>query len=141
MENILIDTDVILDFFFDRKPFSDNAAIILSYCESNKIKGFITPVICSNVYYLLRRASKHEKVIEKLSQLLTFIDVLQMDKEIVLEALNSKFKDFEDALQNFSAYKSGNIDAIITRNIKDFTTSKIGVLTPDNFLKTLNAIL
>ena len=139
MENILIDTDVILDFFFDRKPFSDNAAIILSYCESNKLKGFITPVICSNVYYLLRRTSKHEKVIERLSQLLTFIDVLQMDKEIVLEALNSKFKDFEDALQNFSAVKSGIIDAIITRNIKDFTNSNIGVLTPDNFLKTINA--
>lgn len=138
MENILIDTDVILDFFFDRKPFSDNAAIILSYCELNKLKGFITPVICSNVYYLLRRTSKHEKVIERLSQLLTFIDVLQMNKEIVLEALNSKFKDFEDALQNFSAVKSGNIDAIITRNIKDFTNSKIGVLTPDNFLKTIN---
>ena len=139
MENILIDTDVILDFFFDRTPFSNNASIILSYCESNKIKGFITPVICSNVYYLLRRTSKHEKVIEKLSQLLTFIDVLQMDKEIVLEALNSKFKDFEDALQNFSAAKNGNINAIITRNIKDFTNSKIGVLTPDNFLKTINA--
>ena len=139
MENILIDTDVILDFFFDRKPFSDNAAIILSYCESNKLKGFITPVICSNVYYLLRRTSKHEKVIERLSQLLTFIDVLQMDKEIVIEALNSKFKDFEDALQNFTAVKSGNINAIITRNIKDFTNSKIGVLTPDNFLKTINA--
>ena len=139
MENILIDTDVILDFFFDRKPFSDNTAIILSYCESNKLNGFITPVICSNVYYLLRRTSKHDKVIEKLSQLLTFIDVLQMNKEIVLEALNSKFKDFEDALQNFSAVKSGNIDAIVTRNIKDFTNSKIGVLTPANFLKTINA--
>jgi predicted nucleic acid-binding protein len=141
MENILIDTDVILDFFFDREPFSDNAAIILSYCELNKLKGFITPVICSNVYYLLRRTSKHEKVIERLSQLLTFIDVLQMDREIVLEALNSKFKDFEDALQNFSAVKSGNIDAIITRNVKDFTNSRIGVLTPDNFLKTFNANL
>jgi predicted nucleic acid-binding protein len=139
MKNILIDTDVVLDFFFDRKPFSDNAAIILSLCESNQINGFITPVICSNVYYLLRKTSKHEKVIEKLSQLLTFIDVLQMDKEIIIEALNSKFKDFEDALQNFSATKAGNIDAIVTRNIKDFTKSKIGVLTPDNFIKTINA--
>ena len=138
MENILIDTDVILDFFFDRKPFSDNAATILSYCDSKKLNGFITPVICSNVYYLLRRTSKHEKVIEKLSQLLTFINVLQMDKEIVLEALNSKFKDFENALQNFAAIKSGNIEAIITRNIKDFTNSEIGVLTPTNFLKTIN---
>lgn len=138
MRNILIDTDVVLDFFFDRKPFSDNAAVILSLCESNQINGYITPVICSNIYYLLRKTSKHEKVIEKLSQLLTFIDVLQMDKEIIIEALNSKFKDFEDALQNFSATKAGNIDAIVTRNIKDFTKSEIGVLTPDNFIKTIN---
>ncbi|MGF7139519.1 type II toxin-antitoxin system VapC family toxin [Roseimarinus sediminis] len=139
MKNILIDTDVILDFFFDRKPFSDNSEIILSFCESNKLKGFITPVICSNLYYLLRQSSKHEKVIEKLSQLLTFIDVLQMDKEIVLNAINSKFKDFEDALQNFAAVKSSNIDVIITRNIKDFKTSEIGVMTPDNFIKSINA--
>lgn len=138
MKNVLIDTDVILDFFFDRKPFSNNAAIILSHCESNKLNGFITPVICSNVYYILRRTSKHEKVIEKLSHLLTFIGVLQMDKEIIVTALNSKFKDFEDALQNFTAVKSGYINAIITRNIKDFSNSTIGVLTPDSFLKTID---
>lgn len=139
MKNVLIDTDVILDFFFDRKPFSDNSEIILSYCESKKLKGFITPVICSNLYYILRRTSKHEKVIEKLSQLLTFIDVLQMDKELILNAINSKFKDFEDALQNFAAVKSNNIDVIITRNIKDFKASGIGVLTPDNLIKAINA--
>jgi predicted nucleic acid-binding protein len=139
MKNVLIDTDVILDFFFDRKPFSDNSEIILSLCESGKIKGFITPVICSNMYSLLRRTSKHEKVIERLSQLLIFIDVLQMDKDIIINALNSKFRDFEDALQNFAAMKSGNIDTIITRNIKDLKKSKIGVLTPDDFIKTFNA--
>ncbi len=38
MKNVLIDTDVILDFFFDREPFSENAAIILSYCESEQIE-------------------------------------------------------------------------------------------------------
>lgn len=138
MKNILIDTDVVLDFFFDRKPFSDNAEIILSNCESKKLNGFITPVICSNLYYLFRRTSKHEKVIEKLSQLLTFIDVLQMDKEVIVSALNSNFKDFEDALQNFAAVKSENIDVIITRNIKDYKNSKIGALTPDDFIKTIN---
>ena len=58
MEKILIDTDVILDFFFDRKPFSEHAEQIFSLCESKKIKGFITPVICSNTYYLLRQTAK-----------------------------------------------------------------------------------
>lgn len=138
MRNILIDSDVILDFFFDRKPFSDNSAIILSQCESNKINGYITPVICSNIYYLLRKNSRHEKVIEKISQLLTFIDVLQMDKGVITEALNSNFKDFEDALQNFAAIKTGDIEVIVTRNIKDYSKSKLGVMTPEEFIKTIN---
>ena len=66
MKNILIDTDVILDFFLDREPFSENAAKILSLCEKKEIIGFVTPVIVSNVYYLLSQKGKQEKVIEKL---------------------------------------------------------------------------
>lgn len=135
MKNILIDTDVILDFFFDRKPFSEDSAIILSMCERNHIQGFVTPVIISNCYYLLRRTAQHSKVIDKLKQLLTLVEVLNINKGIVIEALNSDFKDFEDALQNFAAVSNGEIDAIITRNVKDFKKSEIAVLTPESFLK------
>ena len=138
MKSALIDTDVILDFFFDRKPFSDDAAKILSLCESREIKGFITSVILSNVYYLLRQTSTHEKVIEKLLQLVTITEVLSTDRDVIIKALNSNFKDFEDALQNYSAELNGKIDLIVTRNIKDFKYSTLGVMTPDNYLKTLD---
>jgi len=136
MQKVLIDTDVILDFFFDRKPYSDYAAQILALCESKEIKGFITSVIVSNVYYLLRQTATHEKVIEKLVQLLTITEVLTTDKDVINKALNSKFKDFEDALQNFSAELSGEVDLIITRNTKDFKNSLLGIMTPENYLKT-----
>ena len=33
MKRILIDTDVIPDFFLDRQPFSDNASKIFALCE------------------------------------------------------------------------------------------------------------
>jgi predicted nucleic acid-binding protein len=136
MNNVLIDTDVILDFFFDRKPFSEHAAKIFSLCELKIINGFVTPVIYSNVYYLLRRTARHEKVIEKLNILLTITDVLIIDKEVLTRALNSKFKDFEDAIQNYAAEKAKSIDAILTRNIKDFRNSEIGIITPEEYLKT-----
>ena len=139
MRKILIDTDVILDFFFDRKPYSDNSTIILNLCEQKKLDVFITPVIISKTYYLLRRTAKHEKVIEKLKQLLTITHVLQMDRLVIEKALNSEFKDFEDALQNFAAINYGEIEVIITRNVKDFKKSEIGVLTPESFVKLLNA--
>jgi hypothetical protein len=42
-----------------------------------------------------------------LKQLLTITEVLEIDKKVVLNSLNSGFKDFEDALQNYSALKMG----------------------------------
>jgi predicted nucleic acid-binding protein len=136
MDKVLIDTDVVLDFFFDRQPFSEYASKVFSLCELKQILGYVTPVIYCNTYYLLRQTATHDKVVEKLNQLMTITEVLFMDKEVVVLALNSKFKDFEDALQNYAAVKSGTIDVILTRNSKDFKYSEIGVLTPENYLKT-----
>ncbi|WP_317126008.1 PIN domain-containing protein [Chryseobacterium sp. SC28] len=138
MDHILIDTDVILDFFFDRKPYSDDASEILSLCEKGKVRGFVTSVIISNVYYLLKKTANHVNVVASLKLLLTIIDISNIDKDVVLAALHSDFKDFEDALQNFSAQQDHRINRIITRNIKDFKTSKLSIMTPEIFLKTLN---
>ena len=135
MNKVLVDTDVILDFFFDRKPFSEDASQILSWCESGKINGFVTPVMISNIYYILRKLDKHEKIIENLKMLTSIVDIATIDKKTVLNALNSEFKDFEDALQNFSAINESDIQVIITRNIKDYKTSSLAVMTPENYLK------
>ncbi|WP_396183402.1 type II toxin-antitoxin system VapC family toxin [Flavobacterium sp.] len=135
MSKVLLDSDVILDFFFDREPFSENAAQILSLCESKEITGYITPVILSNVYYLLRQSATHEKVIEKLKMLVSFTEILVINKESILQALHSEFKDFEDALQNYAAEINDTIDCIVTTNTKDYRKSTLGVLTPENYLK------
>jgi predicted nucleic acid-binding protein len=137
MEKVLIDTDVILDFFFDRKPFSEDAAKILSMCENVKINGFVTSIILSNIYYLLRKTATRERVIEKLKMLLKIIDLIITDKKAVEDALNSEFKDFEDALQNFSAHNTNQIRVIITRNTKDYKTSKLAIMNPETYLKTI----
>lgn len=139
MDRVLIDSDVILDSFFDRKPFAEYSSSILAMCETGRIIGFLTPLIYSNVYYLLRQTAKHEKVIEKLRQLLKITEVLQMDRKVVENALNSGFKDFEDSLQNYSAVNNGNIDLILTRNLKDYKNSELGVFTPETYLKSINA--
>lgn len=134
MDKVLIDTDVILDFLFDRKPFSEDAAQILSWCENGKIQGFVTSIMLSNIYYLLRKTAKHEKVIENLKMLLNIVDVITTNKDAVLGALHSEFKDFEDALQNFSAQNSNEIKVIITRNSKDYKTSNLAVMEPETYI-------
>jgi predicted nucleic acid-binding protein len=138
MNKIFIDTDVILDFFFDRKPFSDDATKLFILCEKKIVTGFVTPVILSNVYYLLRKTAKHEKVIEKLKMLINLIEIATINKATILEALNSEFKDFEDALQNYSAQHDKDIQVIVTRNVKDFKESRLSVMTPETYLRIGN---
>ena len=138
MNKIFIDTDVILDFFFDRKPFSDDATKLFILCEKKVVIGFVTPVILSNVYYLLRKTAKHEKVIEKLKMLINLIEIATINKATILEALNSEFKDFEDALQNYSAQHDKDIQVIVTRNVKDFKESRLSVMTPETYLRIGN---
>ena len=136
MKSVLIDTDVLLDFYLDRKPFSEDSLQLLLKCEQKQFRAFITPVIVANTYYILRRHSTHHYVFERLQILLHTISVLAMDQKQVLTALESKFTDFEDALQYFSAVNSNKIDAIITRNIKDFKKSALPVFTPQEYLAT-----
>ena len=56
-----------------------------------------------------------------------------MDKKVVLDALHSPFRDFEDSLQNSSAAMSG-MKILLTRNIKDFKHSELSVMTPGAYL-------
>ncbi len=135
MKKVFIDTDVILDFLFDRTPFSEQSSQLLSLCEKGDIHGYVTSITLSNIYYLLRKTASHEKVIDSIKLLLKIIDVKTTDKKTVLEALNSGFKDFEDALQNFSAQNDEKIRVIITRNIRDYKLSDLSIMTPEAFLK------
>jgi len=137
MNSILIDSDILLDFFLQREPFVNEAAEILSCCESGKAKGFVTGLIIANTYYLLRKHFNQKTILDDFKNLLTFLDVLVIDKNVVLQSIDSDFGDFEDALQNYSAEKYGSISTIITRNVKDYKKSRLSIITPEMFLKTL----
>jgi hypothetical protein len=86
------------------------------------------------VYYILRKSHTHNEVVAKLRELLKILNVLLMNKDTVLLALNSEFTDFEDALQNYAAEYNGEINFVVTRNINDYKNSLLKVLTPNDFL-------
>ena len=136
MEQVFIDTDVIIDFFIDRKPFSEKAAEIFSYSELGKIKGYVSSLSFSNVFYIVRKLEGRKKAIGSLEQLEKIITILPVDGRIVRQALISEIQDFEDALQNYCAL-SGGVKAIVTRNIKDYSKSSLAIHTPESYLKII----
>jgi predicted nucleic acid-binding protein len=137
MNKVFIDTDVILDFMIAREPFAIDAARIFSLSEKKKISICTTGLVFSNAYYILRKLGPHQKVLDSLSQLAKLIDIITLSKAAVLQALDSKFADFEDALQHYAAI-SEKVRTIVTRNVKDFKNSEVAVLTPDQYLSSLS---
>ncbi len=138
MYKVLVDTDVILDFITKREPFNNEAAKLFNLADKRQIDLYVSSLCLNNIYYLLRKIIGHKKTIETLQKLIDIADVLSVDKKVVLSALNSKFNDFEDAIQHFSAVEDGNIDVIVTRNLKDYKQSKIPVMTAKSFVSLKN---
>lgn len=135
MRRILFDTDVVLDFLFDRQPYAQDTLQLLLLCERKELVGYVTPVIVSNCYYILRQKADHEFVKNQLKQFLSIVKILPMDRQIVQLAMHSKFKDFEDALQYYAARKSAKIDGIVTRNLKDFKKASLPIFSPSEMLQ------
>ena len=65
------------------------------------------------------------------------LHVTNLSEGNVLEALNSNFEDFEDALQNYSAINISDLSIIITRDKSDFVSSELLIVTPEEFLSNL----
>ena len=134
IKKIFIDNDIVLDVALARKPFFSASKIILAMAENNIIIGNISSNCVANIYYILRKFGGDNKARKFILNIVKYITVITIDHQNVLEALKSKFSDFEDALQHSSAVEN-RCEYIITRNIEDYKNSKIKVLLPEEFIR------
>ncbi len=134
MKNVFSDTDIILDLLSFREPFYAYAAILFTAADKNEIRISVSSLSFSNLHYILLKqysASEARKALMKFKTLVTVLPVT--DKSIEL-ALFSNFKDFEDAIQYFTAIESA-AKIIVTRNLKDYKLAEIPVMTAEQYLK------
>ena len=139
MTELFIDTNVIIDFLIDRRPHSREAAIIFTLIEQKKLKGYVSSLTFSNLYYVLRKVESHNKVITKLDSISRLVTILKVDQQTIKDAIASRFTDFEDSIQYNCALDYKKIDVLITRNTKDYKNSEIPVMTPADYLKTVSS--
>lgn len=135
--SVFVDSDVLLDLLTDRKPFVEDAVKLMELTAEKELIAATTPLVIANMYYILRKNFSHHEILSIFKELLSLIDIISMNKMTVLDAMNSNFTDFEDALQN-SSLKNTEIKTIITRNINDYKNSEFAVLTPNEFLESLS---
>jgi predicted nucleic acid-binding protein len=131
MIKLFLDTNILVDLIADRKPFSKHAIEIFKSAENNKTQLFTSSHSIATTHYLLKKYVEEKELRNIILNLLEFVHVVPVDTDVIKKGLLSNHKDFEDAVQILCASSISRINFIVTRNTKDFKTSEIAVLSPD----------
>ena len=133
---LLIDTNVILDIALNRKPFVKHATKLFKVAHKKNFLLYISATTVTDIYYITRKECGKDMALTFLKDLSQFINIISVNKQIILQSINSDMPDFEDAIQVFSA-KQETISTIITRNEADFIHSGLTIYNPECFLTSL----
>lgn len=132
-----IDSGIILDLFLAREPHLRYAQELLSLYNVPDFQLYTSAIIVNNAYYFIKKDRGGENAKAAISLIAELLQILPVDANSIKFAVDSKFKDFEDAIQYHTASEN-QCNYIITRNIKDYKYSNIPVLSAEQFLETLS---
>ena len=130
---LLIDANIILDVLLNRPDYVKDSAMIWKLCETEQMKGYVSTLTFANLVYIMRKQldpEKIEDVFHKLNLIFEFADFSVSD---LTRASELNWKDFEDAVQSVTAERI-HADYIITRNVRDFSKSRVMAVTPSELL-------
>ena len=131
---VLIDTNIILDYALIRQPFYDLADRFFVLVEQKQIEAYVSASTFTDLFYILRKPRGKEWTLNILQALASLCQIAPIDSLVVKEALNQHYKDFEDDVQFFAAMLC-SLDAIVTRNPKDFPARTLSIMTPEQLIK------
>jgi len=135
MTRLFLDTNIVVDVLERREPFCHDAVRLFTMAYNKQVQLIVSPMTYSTASFLLRKHGP-EGVRNLLANFRQLSRVAASNERTVDDSLASKFRDFEDAMQYYTAIKA-KADIIITRNAKDFATSKIPVMNAAEYLATL----
>ena len=136
MKAVLCDINFILDIFLEGEPFYAPAARIFAMIEAKHLKGYLCANSFPTLFYILAKELKRDKAMRVLEKVRIVFRVATVDEKVIDLSLASDFKDFEDAVQCYSAV-TAKVDCLITRNKTDYVTNILSIMTPEEFLAAI----
>ena len=135
---VLVDLTVVLDVLQSREPFYASSAQALATMGTGAAEGAIAAHAVTTLFYLIAKNGTAEKVRATLTELMRFLSIATVDKEVIEEALKLPYRDFEDAVQMVAAVHDG-AQYLITRNPQHYQLGPLPALRPVEFLALLGA--
>ena len=132
---VFLDSNIILDILLKNQDFYQESQQLLNLADNPKVDFFISASSITDIFYIVKKKlNDAEKTKDYLRLLLELVSVAGIDETCIKNALNSSWKDFEDAVQHEASIQI-QADFLITRNTKDFQTQFVEIITPAEFLK------
>lgn len=130
---VLFDLNIVLDVLQKRLPHFVDSAQALARAENGAIEGYLATHSWTTLFYLYARDQSADQARVRLTELLQFLAVAPVDQQVVEQALNLPYQDYEDAVQMMAAVRCG-ATYLVTRNVADFTAGPLPVLKPVELL-------
>jgi len=134
MKKVLIDTNVVIDLLAQRDPFYKNTSRLFTLASKKLITAYVSSLTLVTTHFIVSRELTETETRKVIRRFKSIANVLDLKDGYINMALDSDFKDFEDAIKYHTAL-SNNLDAIITRNKRDFRKSHIPVYTTEEYLE------
>lgn len=131
--NVFLDTNVVIDFMGEREGFFEDAAAIFTMIEDKRITASASALTIVNCAYILKKAFSSEVMLDKVEALCQMLNVTPIDRSQLVNAVQLRPYDYEDAVQYLSSLPY-HPDVIITRDKRGFNDFDILVMTPAEFV-------
>lgn len=140
---VFVDTNIILDWMLDNRPFKDESETILTAAKKGTYKLVVTTQSIIDAQFTTRKNGiKYKEFIEYIEELRTYAEIIGIDQIDMLWAMSHHSGDFEDDMQYASAYNAV-CDYFITRNKELLKLNDpycpMTVITPDDFVGAMMA--
>jgi len=130
---LFLDANVVLDVLARREPWVHEAALVLSAVEAGRVTGAVAAHTVTTLYYLLAKVLGRDEAVAALIRLTKLVDVVPVDRSVILEAIALGLKDLEDGVQAVCALRI-EAEYVVTRNGRDFQGAGLVVATPGEVL-------
>lgn len=130
---VFIDVNVFIDVMTKRSGWTESLRVLNLARRSEEIEGWTSALTLPLLYFFRRRVVDETVARTDAQAILKGLHLVGLDQAILDHALASAGPDFEDNIQLASA-ESVSANHLVTRNKKDFDTSKIAVLTPEEWV-------
>ena len=134
--NVLVDTNVYIDYLGQKAPFCEAATLVCAAGYFGDAKLWVPAQSVIDAFYVLGKYVSTDALHEAIENSLNVFSPVDLTAQDLLRAARLKWNDFEDCCVALAAEKA-KADYVVTRDTKGFSRSAVPAISPDQWLNIL----